>query len=679
MTTTAGDGTEEKSAPSAAEAGVTFPHPPSDETEEAAQRAVRRATDHLLARQHAEGYWKGFTQSDMAYDAQDLLLRQFLGILDERVARAAGRWMRSRQSADGSWPLAPGSPGDLATTVQVYAALRLAGDAPDEEHMLRCAAWVREQGGVRASRLTARLWCAMFGWYSWDDLPEMPPEIIALPRWAPMNIYSFNSWIRLVLVPLSVIGAHRPVRPAPFTLDELFTPPGTPAPGPPAGGWDSVFRRVNDALRAYRKVCPRPVRRAAMHACTRWLLTRQEADGSWGGFTPMTAFAVLALHVHGGYPPDHPVLKAALGFLDRCTVWPQDRVRKLESVPSPVWDTSLTLTALTDAGLPADHPALVKAADWLLTRQTVRPGDWAVRRPRLAPGGWSFEFRNETYPDLDDTSAVVLALGRVTHPEPARVEDATGRAVRWSLGMQSRNGGWAAFDADNTSALPGKSPFFDIGDYCVDPPTADITAHVLEMLAARGLHRGLRARRAVRWLLGQQEEHGAWSGRWGTNYVYGTGCVLPALAAVGIPGDHPAVRRAADWLVAVQNTDGGWGEDWRSYTDPAYAGRGPSTPSQTAWALLGLLAAGERDGAAVGAGIRWLTERQTQPGSWEESQFTGTGVPLTQALNYEYYRHVFPLMALGRYVRRGQPGTGGKDCAAESVSDCAGSGTAADR
>ncbi|CAM5334091.1 Squalene--hopene cyclase OS=Streptomyces alboniger OX=132473 GN=shc PE=3 SV=1 [Streptomyces alboniger] len=320
-----------------------------------------------------------------------------------------------------------------------------------------------------------------------------------------------------------------------------------------------------------------------------------------------------------------------------------------EICQSPVWDTALSITALADAGLPPDHPALLNGADWLLTKQSSRLGDWAVQRPNLAPGGWSFQYENELYPDLDDTAEVVLALHRVHHPDRARLDQAVRRATTWTLGMQSRNGGWGAFDADGTSAFLDRLALTDITDIS-DPPTADVTAHVVEMLAALELHSDPRTRRGIHWLMDQQEEHGGWFGRWGINHVYGTGCAVPALTAAGVPADHPVISRAVNWLTTVQNTDGGWGEDWRSYSDPRHIGRGPSTPSQTAWALLALLAAKEHDSHTVHTGIHWLLNTQQNDGTWHEPGATGAAMRGHYALRYELYPLVFPLTALGRYL-----------------------------
>ncbi|MFG2292666.1 squalene--hopene cyclase [Streptomyces sp. NPDC048603] len=618
--------------------------------------AVARATAHLLTRQDPAGWWKGDLQTNVTMDAEDLLLRQYLGIRDEPTTRAAALFIRGEQGADGTWATFHGGPPDLNATIEAYVALRLAGDPPDAPHMVRASAWIRARGGIASARVFTRIWLALFGWWSWDHLPELPPELVFLPPWVPLNIYDFGCWARQTIVPLTVVSAHRPVRPAPFALDELHTDARDPHPARPlasAGSWDGVFQRMDKVLHLYRKVAPRRLRGAAMRSAARWIIERQENDGCWGGIQPPAVYSVIALSLLG-YDLEHPVMRAGLESLDRFAVWREDGARMIEACQSPVWDTCLAAIALADAGLPADHPALVAAADWMLGEEITKIGDWAVRRPRLAPGGWAFEFHNDNYPDIDDTAEVVLALRRIRHPDPARMEAAIARGVSWSLGMQSGNGAWGAFDADNTSPLPNRLPFCDFGEV-IDPPSADVTAHVVEMLAVEGRAGDPRTWRGIEWLLAEQEPGGAWFGRWGTNYVYGTGSVLPALAAAGIPASHPAVRRAVAWLESVQNDDGGWGEDQRSYRDPErWAGRGDSTPSQTAWALLALLAAGERDGKAVERGIGYLTDTQREDGSWDEPHFTGTGFPWDFSINYHLYRQVFPLTALGRYLH-GEP------------------------
>ncbi len=628
---------------------------PARELDEVAARTAERATSHLLAAQHPDGWWKGALETNVTMDAEDLLLRQFLGIQDDTTLQAGARWIRSQQSEDGTWPTFYGGPGELSTTVEAYTALRLAGDEPDAPHMAKAAAWVRAQGGIAATRVFTRIWLALFGWWKWTDLPELPPELIYLPKWFPLNIYSFGQWARQTIVPLTVVGAHRPVRPAPFALDELHTDPKVPNPPRPAAAltsWEGLFQRLDKALHAYRRINLRPLRRTALNVCARWIIERQENDGCWGGIQPPAVYSLIALHLLG-YDLDHPVMRAGLESLDRFAVWHEDGSRMIEACQSPVWDTCLAAIALADAGLPADHPALVKAAGWMLDEQITRRGDWSVRRPQLPPGGWAFEFHNDNYPDIDDSAEVVLALKRIAHPEQPRLRSAIERGARWVLGMQSRNGAWGAFDVDNTSRLPNLLPFCDFGEV-IDPPSADVTAHVVEMLAAVGLADDPRTRRGVRWLLSEQEANGAWFGRWGVNYVYGTGSVVPALVATGIPASHPAIRRAVSWLESVQNADGGWGEDLRSYADTGWVARGASTASQTAWALMALLAAGERDGKAVERGIRWLAETQNADGSWDEPYFTGTGFPWDFSINYHLYRLLFPVTALGRYLH-GEP------------------------
>ncbi|MFC0602860.1 squalene--hopene cyclase [Streptomyces palmae] len=634
----------------------------------AARDATARAVEHLLARQDPAGWWKGDLETNVTMDAEDLMLRQFLGIQDRDTLDAAARYIRSQQRPDGTWATFHGGPPDLSATIEAYTALRLAGDLPDAPHMAASSAWVRQAGGVARSRVFTRIWLALFGWWRWEDLPELPPEMIYLPSWFPLNIYDFGCWARQTIVPLTIVSAKRPVRPAPFALDELHTDPrrpNPPAPGTARTGWDRAFQGLDRALHAYHKVAIRPLRRAALRSAARWIVERQENDGCWGGIQPPAVYSIIALHLLG-YDLDHPVLRAGLESLDRFAVWSEERttgpdgvertepVRMVEACQSPVWDTCLATIALADAGLPADHPALVKAADWMLAEEITRPGDWTVRRPGLTPGGWAFEFHNDNYPDIDDTAEVVLALRRVRHPDSGRVDAAIRRGIRWNLGMQSRNGAWGAFDVDNTSPFPNRLPFCDFGEV-IDPPSADVTAHVVEMLAWEGLAEDPRTRRGIDWLLAEQESDGSWFGRWGTNYVYGTGSVVPALIAAGLPTEHPAIRRAVSWLERVQNEDGGWGEDQRSYQDStAWRGRGESTASQTAWALLALLSAGEREGKAVQRGVGWLVDTQTADGTWDEPYFTGTGFPWDFSINYHLYRQVFPVTALGRYLH-GEP------------------------
>ncbi|WP_432837444.1 squalene--hopene cyclase [Dactylosporangium sp. CA-092794] len=620
-------------------------------TRERAEEALAAAVAHLRGLQDEQGWWKGELATNVTMDAEDLLLREFLGIRQAGETEEAARWIRSQQRDDGSWATFHGGPGDLSTTVEAWVALRLAGDPAGAAHLRLAQEFVHAHGGLERTRVFTRIWLALFGLWSWDELPDMPPEMIFLPRWFPLNIYDWACWARQTVVPLTVVNALRPVRPLPFGVDELRT--GAPAPRPAAPWtWPGAFQRVDRALHAYGRRPARRLRRKAMDRAAQWILDRQEADGGWGGIQPPWVYSLLALHLLG-YSDDHPAMKAGLAGLDGFLVreeTPHGTVRRLEACQSPVWDTGLAVIALLDAGVPADDPAVRAAADWLLGEEISERGDWAVRRPRLAPGGWAFEFANDLYPDTDDTAEIVLGLRRVAHPDPAAVRAAVERGVAWTVGMQSRDGGWGAFDADNTRLMPTRLPFCDFGAV-VDPPTADVTAHVVEMLAAVGAAGGEPARRGVLWLLRHQEADGSWFGRWGANHVYGTGAVVPALVAAGVRRGSAPIRRAVRWLVEHQNPDGGWGEDLRSYRDPAWIGRGASTASQTAWALLALHAAGGADAdAAAERGVDWLVRTQRDDGTWDEPEFTGTGFPGDFYINYHLYRLVFPVTALGRHL-----------------------------
>ncbi len=632
-----------------------------------------RAIDYLLSLQSEDGWWKGELETNVTIDAEDLLLRQFLGIRTARETEATARWIRSRQREDGSFATFFGGPPDVSTTVEAYLALRLAGDRPEAEHMAMAAQFVRESGGIAATRVFTRIWLALFGLWPWERLPVMPPELIFLPPSVPLNIYDFACWARQTVVALTIVSAHRPVRPIDVTLDELACPPlrGSENKSNKAVSlrtWGGRFELADRFLHIYQRRPLRRLRRAALSRAERWVVKRQEADGSWGGIQPPWVYSLIALSLQG-YPLDHPVMSAALRGLDSFTV-EDEQGRRLEACQSPVWDTALAVIALRDAGLEASDRRLRVADAWLLREEITVKGDWSVRRPDLAPGGWAFEFANDNYPDIDDTAEVVLALERMARlpagqtprrqsgqkAEPLH-DPAIARAVEWVLGMQCDDGGWGAFDVESRRELCRQLPFCDFGEL-IDPPSADVTAHVVEMLAELGAgsvpHLAQAMRRGVDWLLDNQERDGSWFGRWGANHVYGTGAVVPALVAAGVPVSDPSVKRAVTWLAEHQNADGGWGEDLRSYREPAWIGRGCSTPSQTAWALLALLAAGceASEGLPLARGISYLVETQRPDGGWDEPYFTGTGFPGDFYINYHLYRLVFPITALGRYIRR---------------------------
>jgi squalene-hopene/tetraprenyl-beta-curcumene cyclase len=618
------------------------------------ESALRRAVEHLVSLQNPEGWWKAELETNVTMDAEDLMLRHYLGILEPNLAAETARWIRSNQQPDGTWSTFYGGPPDLSTTIEGYVALRLAGDDPGEPHMLDASKWVRDSGGIEASRVFTRIWMAVLGVWDWRDLPVIPPEVMFLPAWAPLNIYDFACWARQTIVALTVVMAHRPSRALPFAVDELLS--GAISPRRAAPGIASTaarFALLDSLLHRYERI-PRWIppksnlRKAALARAERWILRRQEADGLWGGIQPPVVYSVIALQLLG-YPLDHPVLQSAFEGIERFTIR-DERGRRLEACQSPVWDTALAVVALSDAGVDEGDPAMKSAARWLVGEEVRARGDWSVRRPALQPGGWAFEFANDNYPDIDDTAEVVMALRRARTPAGPDGDAACTRAANWTIGMQCRDGGWGAFDVDNNSPLVAALPFCDFGEV-TDPPSADVTAHVLEMLAAEPGVAPEVINRAAAWLWREQEADGSWFGRWGVNYIYGTGAAVPALIEAGADRSDPRIRRAVDWLERRQNPDGGWGEDLRSYVEDAWRGRGESTASQTAWALLALIAAGDATGSAARRGVQWLVDHQNDEGTWDEPWFTGTGFPWDFSINYHLYRLVWPVMALGRYIK----------------------------
>ncbi len=611
-----------------------------------AEVTLQRACEHLLSLQSGAGWWKAELQTNVTMDAEDMLLREFLGIRRADETARSANWIRTQQRPDGTWTNFHDGPPDLSTTIEAYWALKLAGDDPQAPHMRIAAEHIRSEGGLEKARVFTHVWMALFGLWPWERVPALPPEIVLLPSWVPLNVYDFACWARQTVVALAVLLTYRPSHDLGFDLEELHgeQPWSMPAPTSKRGAW---LARLDWVLRAYERHPIKPLRAFALSRAESWIVRRQEADGSWGGIQPPWVYSLMALKMRG-YPLDHPLMRRGIEGIDTFMI-EEGESRRLEACQGPVWDTALAMIALCDGGLSAGDAPIEKAAEWLVGEEVAIVGDWAVRRPGLPPGGWAFEFANDNYPDIDDTAEVVLALLRSDQPPGSPGRAAIDRAVRWVEGMQSANGGWGAFDADNTRTLVREMPFLDFGEV-IDEPSADVTAHVIEMFAALGLSDRECAQRGVRWLLDHQEPGGSWYGRWGVNHIYGTGAVVPALVEAGVEREHAAIRRAVRWLYEHQNQDGGWGEDPRSYDEQAWIGRGPSTASQTAWALLALHAAGE-DTDALWRGVDWLVATQRPDGNWDEPQYTGTGFPSYYYINYHLYRLSFPIMALGRCLR----------------------------
>ena len=655
--------------------------------------AVEAAADWLAARQKPGGYWVGRLESNACMEAEWCLALWFMGLEDHPLRPRLAAALRETQGEDGSWRIYHGAPaGDINTTVEAYAALRAMGDRPDAPHMARAREWIFAKGGLRNVRVFTRYWLALIGEWPWEKTPNVPPEIIHFPNWFPFSIYNFAQWARATMMPIAVLSARRPSRPLPADsrLNELF-PEGRGAfdyelpDKPGADFWDGFFRAADKGLHAVQGLGARAgvglVRNGAVKRTLEWIIQHQDADGVWGGIQPPWIYSLMALY-NEGYAHDHPVIAKGLAALEDPR-WRVDigEASWIQASTSPVWDTVLTLMAFEDCDLNERQAAEVeKALDWLLAQQVLRPGDWKVKCPGLEPGGWAFEYKNYFYPDTDDTAVALIALAPFRNDPVWRkkgIEEAIQKGVNWLFGMQSKNGGWGAFDKDNDKEILTKIPFCDFGE-ALDPPSVDVTAHIVEAFGKLGFRKDHPAiARAIDYMKTEQEPDGAWFGRWGVNYVYGTAAALPALEAIGEDMTQGYIRKASDWLITKQNDDGGWGESCASYMDPKMMGVGKSTASQTAWALMGLAAVGRpEDERAMADGAQFLIERQ-RDGTWDEPEYTGTGFPgygvgatirlgdplleerlkqgaeLSRAfmINYNLYRHYFPLMALGR-VRR---------------------------
>jgi len=614
---------------------------------------VSEVRESLKGGQRDDGHWIFKLEPDATIPSEYVLLQHYLGEADPDEERKIAVHLRESQTVDGGWPLFAGGAIDLSATVKAYYALKLIGDDTNAPHMIRAREAVLARGGAARANVFTRIALALFGQVPWHAVPVMPVEIMLLPQWFPFHLMKVSYWSRTVIVPLLILMALKPTARNPRGIDvrELFiTAPEDEKRyiDNPTGKWlGALFVGLDHVMRRVEPLFPARRRARAIEAAVAFIERRLNGIDGFGGIFPAMANTVMAFDALG-YPPDHVDLAMAKQAIRRLMVVDKDRAY-CQPCLSPVWDTSLTIHALLEAGEPPDSESLDAACRWLLDREIVDcRGDWVAKRPGATPGGWAFQYRNDDYPDVDDTAVVAMALHRI---DPVRFKAPVERAARWILDMQSRNGGWGAFDADNTHHYLNHIPFADHGAL-LDPPTVDVTARCLGMLAQLGYERDHPAvKRGVAYLIREQEADGSWYGRWGVNYVYGTWSALVALRALGEDPQLPYIRKAVDWLKARQHVDGGWGEGCTTYWHGHRTMEAASTPSQTAWALLGLVAAGEADSAAAARAAAYLEFAPRDGADWEEAPWTGVGFPRVFYLKYHGYAAYFPLWALARYHR----------------------------
>jgi len=621
------------------------------------EQAIERGANHLLSLQADSGYWVGELEADTTLESDYIYFLHILGKADPaRIAKLAN-YVRQRQLPDGGWSIYPGGPSELNATCKAYFALKLAGDAQDSPHLAQARAAVHRLGGLERTNSYVRFYLALVGAVGWDLVPAILPELMLLPNWFYLNIYEMSSWTRGIVIPMAILSAVRPDwrLPERARVDELFCDISNKKAAfdwsDQLISWRNFFLALDRALKFYEKLPWKPLRQRALREAKSWLLEHVERTEGLAAIYPAmmnSIFALMAL----GHGPDDPLTAREIREFLRFEIEDGDTIR-MQPCVSPVWDSCIAMVALEEAGLPSDHPALVKSADWILSKQVLGPGDWQVKNKDAEPGGWVFEFRNDFYPDVDDTAFVLMALQRVKFPEPKRMEAAVRRGIQWLLSMQNRDGGWGAFDRDNNKAFLCNIPFAD-HNAMIDPSTADVTARVLECLGRFGWPAEHPAvQRGLSFLLQDQCEDGSWFGRWGVNYVYGTSGVLRALETVSLTAKEYC-QRAVRWLRTVQKADGSFGESLRSYHEPATKGQGDSTASQTAWGLIGLLAGSDTSDPAIQKAAAYLIEQQNSDGSWSEDEFTGTGFPCVFYLKYHLYRNSFPLYALARFRNQAQ-------------------------
>jgi len=635
-----------------------LPTAPGLEPTNELETAIRRSQRFLLSQQKPEGYWIGELMVDATLVADKLAYCHWDGKVDAVWQRKAVTHLFSMQLADGGWNTYYGGPSEVNATIKVYVALKLAGVPVTDSRMLRAREVALALGGIPRMNTFSKLYLALLGLFPWEYVPTIPCEVILIGKWFYVNFNEMSSWSRSMLVPLAIINHFKPTRQLqhPIKVDELY-PEGLHerdlalAPDPERITWRNFFLwldRVHKFAEWFAQNGIHPFRRHALRKAEQWMIERFEGSDGLAAIFPGMLYSIIALKALG-YADDHPIVRAQEQQLLKLEHETETSVR-IEPCLSPVWDSAIVAICLSESGLPADHPALKRAVQWLMSKEIRFRGDWQYKNPAdVEPSGWVFEFENKWNPDVDDTAMVLLALRRVPTDNPAQRDECFDRGLKWMLTFQCRDGGWAAFDKDCNKGVLEKVPFAD-HNAMLDPECADITARILELLGYEGYDLAHpQVQKALRFIREHQEEDGSWYGRWGVNYIYGTWQVLRGLRALKLDMSEPWLVKAGAWLESVQHDDGGWGERCNTYDDPVFKGQGPSTASQTAWAVMGLCALGEPDRPGLRRGIEYLIRTQNLDGSWTEHETTGTGFPKVYYLKYDMYRNSWPLLAMATY------------------------------